>query len=413
MTNVSVARADGRAVYGRRPRPPAALRELLEATLDWAGAGGAPRVLESGGVRYRLMHLADGAAGAAAVLCEAPPGARIPDYGARRGIRAKTGDAAGRQLMIFTDAAHTTLVWSWSARGQAGIRTYRELSFRPGEAWGPLRPVLESIAAGSGAVATGARALGGSAADLAAEGVRDPAAPDAAALLAALSAALSADAGGTYRARLQALQDGIERLPTARDIRAGWSLLLELRAVDHACGEGAWLESALRAFATAYDALLERMRSEVDDLDRQRPRPRAERLGDLRRLVRRAGPCRNAAPSSRFATELAMLRNVFGEDADFGRVGRCRTRLAAAIGPAVPVGMVEMNVRARTLTRDSLEPPEVVRRGVAAILDAHLRTEIDPAELGRAMAAAARLLLRGSGVLPPPGRIIERARGRP
>lgn len=135
--------------YRRRPTPRAALRELLEATLDWAGGGIADRQLMVGGTSYRLTHLADGAAGAAALLCEAPPGAPIPEYLERRRIRGITDDSIGRHLMIFTDTAHSALVWSWVTRGELGTRVYRELSFTPGQAWGPLRPVLESIGAGS------------------------------------------------------------------------------------------------------------------------------------------------------------------------------------------------------------------------------------------------------------------------
>lgn len=417
MTTASISRASPRATYGRGARPPAALRELLEATLEWAGGEVAPRVLEADGVRYRLTHLADGAAGAAAMLCESAPDAPIPAYADRRRIRGATGGAAGRQLMIFTDAAHSSLVWTWTALGHGGIRAYRELSFRPGEAWGPLRPVLESIAAGSGPASdraphrTGSRGRGPE--PTGAVHARDSGGSPSPALLSAVSEALRAGPSAAYRRRLQAVQEVIEAAGGAAEIRNGWSLLLELRALDDACGDGAWLERALRTIAAAYDALLERIRSEVDDLDRRRPRPRAERMGDLRRLVRRAGPRRDATLSSPFATEMAMLHNVFGEDTDADLVQRCRARLAAVLVPPAPPGMLELNVRGRAPGRGTVEPPEVVARGVAAILDAHLRAEIDPAELGRAMASAARLLTAGSGALRPSGRVIGREPCRP
>lgn len=329
--------------------------------------------------------------------------------------------------MIFTDAAHSTLVWTWVTRGEGGTRVYRELSFRPGQAWGPLRPVLESIAAG----APPAGPMLPASDDGAGFGDRtDRVAPGAAAggggpaLLDAIAQALAAERGSAAEASgLQSVQDLIEECASVESLREQWDLLLGLPVYDPACGRCEWLDQALRTLLVAYEALLERMRSAVDDLDRRQPAARGERLGDLRRLVRRARGWRDPAAGTRFALELALLHNIFGADEDPERVRECRSRLVASLGPVGDPDLLAWNVRVRRAESEgvesgeglnppvrradlpkreiaSSEPLEIVHRGVAAILALHLDSEVSISELSRALGAAERRLSTLGGCYP-------------
>lgn len=409
------------------------MRELLEATLEWSGGGGADRHLLVDGTGYRLTHLADGAAGAAALLCESPPGMAIPEYPDRRRIRTRVGGGSGRHLMIFTDTAHSALVWSWVTRTDAGILAYRELSFRPGQAWGPLRPVLESIAAGTpdlpppGSVGSGRPRRPTSDGEIAVTAPPPPR-PSAHALLAALTRAIRAPRrSGSRPAAAQLIQELIEGTEDSGTIREQWSALLGVRVLDPCRDGGGWLETVLDVLVPAYEAVLERMRSAVDDMDRRQPAPRAERLGDLRRLVRRAGGLRAPAARRTFSTELALLHNLFGAAEEPAQADTCRSRLASRLGGTTDSGVLAVSVRVapraggpRRPSRGLPELPdipgvssderiEIVTRGLGIMLRMHLDAEVEPEEMGRAMAAAARRLDPLSGPLLRPGHLIERA----
>lgn len=423
------------APAGYRPRAVSrtALRELLEATLEWTGGGVADRRLLVGGTGYRLTHLADGAAGAAALLCESPPGTAIPEYLDRRRIRRRIGGASGRHLMIFTDTAHSALVWSWITKMDDGTLAYRELSFRPGQAWGPLRPVLESIAAGTpdlpppGSVGSGRPRRPTSEAEIT-FAAPPPPRPSSRALLAALTQAIRAPLrNGSRPAAAQLIQDLIEGAEDPATIREQWSALLGVRVLDPCCDGGGWLETALDVLVPAYEAVLERMRSAVDDLARRQPAPRAERLGDLRRLVRRSGSLRAPAARRTFSTELALLHNLFGAADEPAQVDACRSRLASRLGGTSGPGLLAMSVRvapraggarqrSRTLSElpdlpgvSSDERVQIVTRGLGIMLRMHVDAEVDLEEMGLAMAAAERRLDPLPGPLLRTGHLIERS----
>lgn len=391
------------------------MRELLSATLQWSGGDAPPRELLVCGVRFRLSHLADGAAGAAAILCESPAGVPIPGYHDRRLIRRRVGGAVGSHLVIFTDAAHSWLVWSWETHGHLETRVYRELSFRPGQAWGPLRPVLESIAAG-GEIAGGRqsarrgpcspqpeRTTGRG--EAGAQGGRGP-------LESAIRKALLHYGDPDMRARAQRIQDLIEAGADAPAVRGFWHTLTNIRALDPACGEGLWLQHALHTLAAAYEAVLERMQSETDDLDRLRQRPRSDRLSDFRRLTRRAAGRSGQGGRSRFALELSLLHNLFGMDPSPLMVEACRRKLTDSLGDGGDPGLLSLNVRpAPGAGCASVRSPDLVARGTAAIRKAHLERKIDVGELSTAFGAAGRMLAPDAGVLIPEGSLIERGVG--
>lgn len=378
--------------YHRHSAPQPALRELLEATLEWRGDTGRTTGLVVDGSRYRLTRLTAGAGGHA-VLCESAAGVPLPEYALRRRLRHEIGRRNALNLAVFTDAAHSCLVWSWVDPGEAGERIYRELSFQPGQAWGPLRPVLDSLGTslsiceredGSGSL-------------------MEPGA-DAGSMLRALRSRIEGHPEGD-RAGAQAVEDCIERSGVAA-LRDSWRTLLSVRVVDPCCDTGEWLERAARALIAAYQACLERMASELDDLRRRRPVPRREALGDLQRVVARAGGWRQRQARRHFAVELALLHNVWGMVPN-GSGLACRRRLARllkASGSSPASDILALNIRrGATGGQASAGAPwtacpsaEVERgtvvalRAVDLILRMHLDAPIDSAELGRAMAAAAR-----------------------
>lgn len=386
--------------YRRHTAPRAALRELLEATLEWSGLAGPARALSFEGVRYRLTPLTGGIGGVA-VLCESPAGVPLPEYPERRSIRLQMSRVTAPNLIIFTDAAHSALVWSWVARGSAGERVYRELSFRPGEAWAPLRPVLESVASGLSEWPGPQRP----------DGSDEPGAQPAR-LLDALGARIAAGPAAEPLDHAQAVQDAIAGAASPDGIRECWNLLLSSRVVDPRCGSGEWLENALRALVPAYDACLERMLGSVDDLRRRRPPPRSARLGDFSRLTSRAGGSRQPEARRRFATELALLHNLFGADPDPAAVGACRERLVRAIetvdevpGPQLLLlNVVVATADPATITWGAPAEPgsdtvrsedvEIVHRAIATILRMHLDGSLELDELSRATSAAAQRLER-------------------
>jgi hypothetical protein len=327
------------------------------------------------------------------VLCESAAGVPLPEYGLRRRLRREIGHRNALNLAVFTDAAHSCLVWSWVESGEAGERIYRELSFQPGQAWGPLRPVLDSLGASL------------SVCDKESElGPFTDSGPSAGSMLRALRSRIEGHPEDD-RAGAQAVQDCIE-LSGVATLRDSWRTLLSVRVVDPCCDTGDWLERAARALIAAYLACLERMASEIDDLRRRRPVPRREALGDFQRLVARAGGWRQRRERRRFAVELALLHNVYGI-ARNGSGAACRRRLARLLqapGSALHSNILAMNIRPGATGGQDVDgvpwtacaAVEVERgmavelRAVDLILRMHLDAPIDSGELGRAMAAAAR-----------------------
>lgn len=406
------------ARYRRRTAPPAALRELLEATLSWTEPSGPARAAVVDGVRYRLTPLTAGAGGAA-VLCEAPHRSPIPVYELRRRIRVRFAAECRFNLVIFTDAAHSELVWSWCASGPAGERVYRELAFRPGEAWGPLRPVLESIAAAPPDDGPGAAAYPNPC-------VTHP--DPAVGLLAALAHRIDAEwrSGAPSREWAQAVQDAISAAAGADGVRACWRALLQSRVHDPDCGDGERLEMALRALVPAYEACLQRMDIELADLRRHRPPPRRDRLSDFARLTARAGGTRDGATRRLFGTELALLHNLSGVARSAELVDACRSRLISHLatpGCMVEAGLLSLRIvpsdapggcvaadegdgsgAGATDHRGSDDPLTaevlIVKRAVATILRMHLSGAVALDELSRAMSSAAgRLKSAGATLL--------------
>lgn len=406
------------AGYRRPTAPRAALRELLEATLSWTEPSGPSRAAVVDGIRYRLTPLTAGAGGAA-VLCEAPHRSPVPVYELRRRIRARLAPECRFNLVIFTDAAHSELVWSWCASGSAGERVYRELAFRPGEAWGPLRPVLESIAAAPPDDGPGAAAYPNPC-------VTHP--DPAVGLLAALAHRIDAEwrSGAPSRQWAQAVQDAISAAVGADGVRACWRALLQSRIHDPDCGDGKRLEMALQALVPAYEACLQRMDVELTDLRRRRPPPRRDRLSDFARLTARAGGTRDGETRRLFVTELALLHNLTGVGRSAELVERCRSRLVSHLttpGSGVAPGLLSLRIvpfgpsgecvavddgggsaagATDHLRSDGPLTTEVsiVKRAVATILRMHVSGAVALDELSRAMSSAAgRLESAGATLL--------------
>lgn len=381
--------------YRQPPAQTLALRELLEVTLEWNAGRGAGRSIRVDGERLRVTPLAAGDQ-TSAVLCESEPGRSLPGYGLRRRARDAIARRAGRQLVIFTDAAHSALVWSWETRDPGGPWIYRELSFRPGQAWGPLRPVLESVRSGRAAATKDSERASGRAA--------------VAGFLARACPGIA-----PVEDTCQEAQRVIAALTTPDELRRFWRAALSFRILDPCCGSGGWLLGALRGFAPVYEGCLERMRSWIDDAERERPRARRERMRDFRRVVQRAGGARDAEARRRFSIELALLQNIHGADPDAGAVAECRRRLVAELGAegGPPPSLLEVNVRAgdpalgvarcdeleelleragAVERRRAREEVETLHRASHALRRLHLDMPTSTVDLGRACSALARRL---------------------
>lgn len=381
--------------YGDSPRQARALRELLAATLEWEISSAPPRSLECSGERFRIVALT-GSGRRDSVLCEAAPGLEVPEYAARRAIRVAIGAADDGRLTIFTDASHSALVWTWASTAPSGLRLYRERSVRPGQAWGPLRPLLSSL------------------------GDVDP-------------RPMAVDASGGARAVADALHDGsaaddprqevVDRIQSAADateLRGWWRRLASVLILDDRCDDrGKWLVNAMEMLVDAREAALERMASEVDDLDRRRERPRRTRLGDLRRLVARGGGRRDTTERRRFVRELVALWNVVGVAPDDGRARATRLRVARAA--ELPPQALAASIRAAPRGGAAPGPSrtaELRRVGAARALirSTHLAHALENRELARAgeqLAARLQRLAAPASVAPETrATLVRRSRPR-
>jgi hypothetical protein len=252
----------------------------------------------------------------------------------RRNVRREIGRSSTQHLTIFTDAAHSVLVWTWTARHGDEPPAYRELSFLPGQAWGPLRPVLASVAAGC-------------------EGPDDQeiSVTDAGGrALRALVREVAGRSPGVANTELAGMvQAEIEGCEDADALRTWWRAALGLRILDADCGTGEWLADARRALVPVYGACLERMGSFVEDVDRRRPRPRRVLVGDFRRLVERSGGSRATSKRRSFCEELALLHNLAGAAADAETAAECRRLLTAGppdgLTAVAPPSVLETSVR--------------------------------------------------------------------
>ncbi|HET8655170.1 MAG TPA: hypothetical protein VFL93_06625, partial [Longimicrobiaceae bacterium] len=239
-------------------RQGAALRALLSETLGWEPMRGTAR-LAVDGVAYRVRLLARRRA-MVALLCEAPLGTDLPDYAARRRLRRALVRRYPGLLALFTDAAHSEQVWSWT-EPVAGVPVYCEASRRPDR----LNPRLHWRLA---ALATRLEEAEG-----AQQGGTAPAGAVSAALLRLIRLrapglrAVVGDATVAAHVRVRRL---IEESGDGAQLRAVWWALRTLRVLDPACGTGEWLLAARAALEPLYVACLERMQSAIDDLRRAR-----------------------------------------------------------------------------------------------------------------------------------------------
>ncbi|HET8657222.1 MAG TPA: hypothetical protein VFL93_16970, partial [Longimicrobiaceae bacterium] len=261
-------------------------------------------------------------------------------------------------LALFTDAAHSEQVWSWT-EPVAGVPVYCEASRRPDR----LNPRLHWRVAALGTrleEAEGAQQGGTALADAVAAALLR--------LIRLRAPGLRAVAGDATVAAHVRARRLIEESGDGAQLRAVWWALRTLRVLDPACGTGEWLLAARAALEPLYVACLERMQSAIDDLRRARTPHRASRLADFRAVLERAhDPARYPGRSS-YAREAAVLRNLHGAEPDPVAAATCRARLIAGPRDLASLPALACRVCAGPLVaaRDRALPPALAEEAEAA-----------------------------------------------
>ena len=325
--------------------------ELLEQLPGWAPSAAPPFTLEVAGVVYRLTPFARRGR-RRAVACEPALGVSFPGTVSRDRIRRARG--LDGEVLVFTDPCGPFEVWCWTAGDGGRSTVLHERARGVPRACEPIH-----------------RRLGPPAASRACSRARRPAARGAAeAIAAALLRAVGrrgfvAGVEGSDRGAddvHQRLHDLLSDPSGPEPLRALWRATARLRVLDPRCGSGRWLLSAMEALETVHLACLERMQLWLDEVSLTRQRRRVDHLSDFRAVLAAAGDTRRYPSPRAFAREAIVLWNLYGADPDGTRVGRCRRRLADAIGgteaadalPAAAVNVVQGDPRHGLASRRSV-----------------------------------------------------------
>ena len=223
-------------------------------------------------------------------LCEAAVGRALPHRAGRTAWLKSLPKTAREGVTVFTDAAHLAMVWSWEAPGPAGfpVRVEHRLPHR-------------------------ADALRLGLAQLPARASRPdhPVAPaDADRLLAALIRRCPR-LPSRGMVSLPGFLDYIEEDATPAELRRVWRALMGLRILDPAAADAEWLLSIAVVLEWVGIALLERMRSWVDDSAAEGGH-RAEFLRDFRETVEAAEGPRAGYDRAAWLRRLIVQQNVHG-----------------------------------------------------------------------------------------------------
>lgn len=286
---------------------------ILRPVLSRAGHGstlsfGAP----VRGSEFTAYPLLAGKGGPIAWLCEALPGSEPPCHPFRRRWRAEIEGrlASAGAILLFTDSAHSTLIWSAPLAGRAewGIQEYR----LPRD----LAVLIDEVTAA------------------------DATAPDPPRSMAA-----EAD----YRSILEELLTPLARVdrpPPCQEsildwladididtVRSLWRSLRDFAVLDPACGEGQWLLSVGQLLEPIHLALLSRVQGAIDDEKARRTRRRPEHLRDLRSISERERLSEGVAARAGVARRLILKHNLYGIARSAEEIRACRTVLIRFAAP--------------------------------------------------------------------------------
>ena len=363
----------------------------------WRGRG---RRVEGSAGGYRVRRWS--CAGEMVLAVEAEPGSPLPPYAERRWLRGGVLSSTRSRLMLFTDAARLSGVWSWTNREESGPLVYRERSW---DSKRPRRPPASVRLAEANREARGS--------PKARRAVR--------VTLLALLPRGSAEVVGPHPECAdpgQLLQDMIEGTESAQALRRIWRSAARLRVLDPACQSGEWLVGAGEAFALVYLACLERMESFLADAGRSGMPARRTKLRDFRMALAVADDTRRWPSRRRYARELALCRNLRGACAGVVEEATVAARLerwvrgGAAAGPGAPLLPLLLRVgRPDSVAAGSAEEVEAVQRAAELLQRAWLEEgAAESAAVDAARAVRARLDALGAADVQEGHHLIRRTR---
>lgn len=273
------------------------------------------------GSEFIAYPLNAGSDGAIAWLCEALPGCDPPCHSRRRRWRAEIEEslAGADAMLLFTDTAHSTLIWSARSAGHPewGVQEYR----LPRD----LAALVDERAAG-GSTATNPRSM-------AAEAEYRPI------LEQLLTPVARDDRPPPYR---ESIVDWLEEIEIDT-VRSFWRSLVDFAVLDPACGAGQWLLSVGHLLEPIHLVLLSRIQGAIDDEQARRTRRRPEHLSDFRRISEREGLSDGVATRAGVARRLILKHNLHGIAGSAQEVRACRTALlrfaAAGAGPVTSLDL--------------------------------------------------------------------------
>lgn len=219
------------------------------------------------------------------VLCEAGVGCVLPAYAGRCRWRAVVASGNAGCILLLTDAARISYVWSWVEV--------------PGSPWVEYRLPKRIRALEASFCRLEATAAGRVSAPHAAV------ADEVAALVSRRCRALGSAAVGSEN--LVRFIEGSEEVPPLRSI---WKAIRGIRILDPDCESPDWIAARASALALIYVAVLERMRAWVDDLDRV-PKRRPEHLRDFKEVVEAAESARWGVDRARWVRCEILRRSLF------------------------------------------------------------------------------------------------------
>lgn len=225
-------------------------------------------------------------------LCEATVGTRFPSYATRREWRADLPAPYPAALVVFTDAANSTFVWTWRSRYPTGHSQYIEIDSRA--RLEILRNALDRLPDFGGAI----------------DGVReiDPAVDR---LLDQLFRLAPSAAWQQSADRFHLVLQRVEECDDPDWLRSIWRKLRGVSVLHPDCEDGKRLLKAAGTLEIVFMAVLERMRAFVADSALRGGRRRPEHLRDMRNLTEDAEDRRWNRDTRRFVRRLLVQQNLF------------------------------------------------------------------------------------------------------
>ncbi|MQA89060.1 MAG: hypothetical protein GEU90_02315 [Gemmatimonas sp.] len=261
---------------------------------DWAKGGGRSQASPWPGIAETRMLARRGQR--RLLMFETAVGTRLPDYGRRRRLRSRLtqiGLVDEGDVVTFTDSAHSSFFWVWTAPAAVGGHRYVDYRFpiRAESIRRDLRSLPHELALTDSARSSGL----------------DPLQSCIVRRIASYIDRSRSDDGdpGTLLLAIAGTRD-------VRPLRRLWSGLERLTILDEACGTGDWLFSTGRILESIYIACVDRMRAWLDDLEVAGHCRRPEYLSDFRAIVRMAEDSRLHPTPEVFVRRLLLQRNLFG-----------------------------------------------------------------------------------------------------